>query len=307
MHPPLMQTNLLGLRLFSRGKVCDTYQLPDRRLLQARTDRISAFDHVLPTGIPDKGRVLAGMSEHWFRRIRSPRTCFITTDLTGLALPSELRDQLEGRSMVVEQCDVIPVECVVRGYLAGSGWKEYHQTRAVCGIDLPSGLQESARLPEPIFTPATKEQSGHDRNISFDQMVNHLILWLGDREKADDLSFKLYAASTSLYKFGAAEALKQGIIIADTKFEFGLTSTGEMLLIDEVLTPDSSRFWPVDQYQPGGPQPSFDKQFVRDWLEESGWDKESPPPLLPDEIVARTREKYIEAYERLTGQMFPWK
>jgi phosphoribosylaminoimidazole-succinocarboxamide synthase len=259
------------------------------------TDRISAFDWVLPTGIPDKGRVLTQLSGFWFGLLGVPHH-LLSLDVSEAHLPAGIdREPLVGRGMVVRKADVVPIECVVRGYLAGSGWKEYQQNGAVCGISLPPGLANGSQLPEPIFTPATKEQSGHDVNISFEQMIE-----IVGRETATTLRER----SLAVYRRGAEHALRRGI--ADTKFEWGV-SRGEVLLIDEVLTPDSSRFWPADLYTPGRNQPSFDKQFVRDWLEATSWDKNSPPPELPAEIVAKTREKYIEAYERLSGVDFPWK
>lgn len=278
-----------------RGKVRDIYDFGDRLLFIA-SDRISAFDWVLPTGIPDKGRVLTQMSEMWFQRLNVPNH-LLTMELDALPLPRGVdREPLAGRSMVVRKCQVVPIECVVRGYLSGSGWKEYRRDGTVCGIALPAGLRESAQLPEPIFTPATKAESGHDVNIPFETMCDTI-----GRPRAEQLR----TLSLDLYRRGAEFALTQGLIIADTKFEFGITDD-EVLLIDEVLTPDSSRFWPVDQYEPGHSQPSFDKQFVRDWLESTDWDKNSEPPPLPDDIVARTRAKYIEAYRKLVGQEFPW-
>jgi phosphoribosylaminoimidazole-succinocarboxamide synthase len=274
-----------------RGKVRDLYDLGDQLLLVA-TDRISAFDWVLPTGIPDKGRVLTSLSRFWFELLDVPNH-MLTTDLDEMNLPDGVeRSSLEGRTMLVRKTNVVPVECVVRGYLAGSGWRDYRKTGAVCGVALPPGLRDSDQLPEPIFTPATKATEGHDENISFAQMVDTV-----GRETAEQLR----RSSLEVYKRGAACALERGIVIADTKFEWGWYE-GELLLIDEVLTPDSSRFWPLDQYAPGRPQPSFDKQFVRDWLEGTDWDKNSPPPALPPEIVERTREKYVEAFERLTGR-----
>jgi phosphoribosylaminoimidazole-succinocarboxamide synthase len=279
-----------------RGKVRDIYDL-GRHLLMVSTDRISAFDWILPTGIPDKGRVLTQTSAFWFERMNEPHH-LVTTDVGAMDLPPEVdRAPLVGRSMLVRKTDVVPIECVVRGYLSGSGWKEYRQQGSVCGIRLPAGLKESDALPEPIFTPATKEENGHDVNISFETMVE-----LVGREVAEELRGR----SLGVYERGAEFARSRGIIIADTKFEWGRVD-GSIILIDEVLTPDSSRFWPQDQYSPGGPQPSFDKQFVRDWLETTGWDKNSPPPELPAEVVAKTRDKYIQAYERLTGAAFGWK
>jgi phosphoribosylaminoimidazole-succinocarboxamide synthase len=292
---PLLETNL-PLGPVRRGKVRDLYDLGDR-LLMISTDRISAFDWVLPSGIPDKGRVLTQTSARWFDLLGEPHH-LLTTDVDRMQLPAGIdRAPLAGRTMLVRKTQVVPIECVVRGYLAGSGWKEYTATGRVCGLPLPPGLVESDRLPEPIFTPATKEASGHDVNISFDQMVEHV---------GPALAAELRRRSLQVYHRGAEHARRQGILIADTKFEWGLVD-GQAILIDEALTPDSSRFWPADQYQPGRGQASFDKQFVRDWLESTTWDKHSPPPPLPANVVARTREKYVEAYERLFGQPFPWR
>ena len=278
-----------------RGKVRDIYDFGDRLLFVA-TDRISAFDWVLPNGIPDKGRVLTQLSRIWFDRIDVSHH-LLGMNLDDVPLPQDVdRDALSGRSMVVRKTEVVPIECVIRGYLAGSGWKDYQKSGRVCGIALPDGLQQGDRLPAPIFTPATKAEEGHDINISFGQMVEAV---------GEELSTKLRDLSLKIYLAGADYALERGIIIADTKFEFGCIGD-EILLIDEVLTPDSSRFWPDDRYKPGGSQPSFDKQFVRDWLETTDWDKNSPPPELPADIVAKTREKYVEAYERLAGDDFPW-
>lgn len=289
----LLQSSLHGVPV-RRGKVRDVYDFGDRLLIVA-TDRISAFDWVMPNGIPDKGRVLTRLSEMWFRRLSTPHH-LLSMNVADVPLPSGTDSgELAGRSMVVRKTQVFPVECVVRGYLSGSGWKEYRQSGAVCGIPLPSGLRESDRLPEPIFTPATKEESGHDINIPFARMTE-----IVGAETADELRRR----SLAIYRQAAEFARTKGIIIADTKFEFGGTPQGEIILIDEVLTPDSSRFWPADQYQPGRGQPSFDKQFVRDWLETTGWDKNSPPPRLPDDVVERTRVKYIEAFERLSGVKF---
>jgi phosphoribosylaminoimidazole-succinocarboxamide synthase len=291
----LLQSTIPGLPV-RRGKVRDIYDFGDRLLFIA-TDRISAFDHVLPTGIPDKGRVLTKISEFWFHKLETPHH-FLSMNVRELPLPAGVDvPALEGRSMVVRKTQVVPIECVVRGYLAGSGWKEYRQSGTVCGIKLPAGLLESSRLPEPIFTPATKAETGHDENISFERMSEIVGRPLAERLR--DLSL-------AIYRRGAEHARSRGIIIADTKFEFGRVGD-DVLLIDEVLTPDSSRFWPEDQYRPGQGQASFDKQFVRDWLEASGWDKESTPPPLPGDVVAKTRAKYIEAYERLSQQTFPWK
>jgi phosphoribosylaminoimidazole-succinocarboxamide synthase len=283
-----------------RGKVRDVYDLGDALLIVA-SDRISAFDWVMPNGIPDKGRVLTQLSLFWFELISAQTKVpihLITDDLAKMDLPFDPAGHgLEGRSMLVRKAQVVPIECVVRGYLSGSGWKEYKKDRTVCGIPLPKGLTESAKLPESIFTPATKEETGHDINISFDRMVE-----IVGRETSEELRRR----SIEVYQRGAAFAASRGIILADTKFEWGRFD-GELILIDEVLTPDSSRFWPADQYKPGAGQPSFDKQFVRDWLETTGWDKNSPPPALPQEVVDKTRAKYIEAFERITGKCFAWK
>lgn len=279
-----------------RGKVRDVYDLGDRLLLVA-SDRISAFDWVMPNGIPDKGRVLTQISAFWFQKISGPNHV-LSMDVDSVDLPDGVdRESLRGRTMLVRKTEVVPIECVVRGYLSGSGWKEYRRDGTVCGIKLPSGLRESDKLPEPIFTPATKAESGHDENISFEQMCAAV---------GTATAEELRSRSLDVYRRGAEYALTRGIIIADTKFEWGRTADG-IILIDEVLTPDSSRFWPVDRYQPGSAPPSFDKQFVRDWLETTGWDKNSAPPALPDDVVSRTRAKYIEAYEQLTGLPFAWK
>lgn len=295
MNAPLLQTTLGDLPA-RRGKVRDIFDLGDT-LLMVSSDRISAFDWVLPTGIPDKGRVLTQLSGYWFGLLGTPHH-LLSLDVDTANLPAGIdRAPLTGRSMIVRKAEVVPIECVVRGYLAGSGWKEYQQSREVCGIALPPGLVNGSQLPEPIFTPATKEQSGHDVNISFERMVE-----IVGRETAETLRER----SLAVYRRGAEHACGRGIIIADTKFEWGWAGD-ELILIDEVLTPDSSRFWPADAYRPGQNQPSFDKQFVRDWLESTTWDKNSPPPALPEEIVGKTREKYIEAYERLSGQAFGWK
>jgi phosphoribosylaminoimidazole-succinocarboxamide synthase len=290
----VLETHLPGVPV-RRGKVRDVYDLGDRLLLVS-TDRISAFDWVLPSGIPDKGRVLTQIAAYWFAVLEVPHHLeTIDIDQIGPYLPAGIdRGILAGRSSLVRKTDVVPIECVVRGYLAGSGWKEYQESGSVCGIELPPGLTESAQLPEPIFTPATKAAAGHDENISFERMVDTV-----GAETAEDLRRR----SLEIFKRGAEHAAARGIIIADTKFEWGRTGD-ELILIDEVLTPDSSRFWPADQYEPGRSQPSFDKQFVRDWLSGTDWDKNSPPPKLPDDIVAKTREKYVEAFRRLTGRAF---
>jgi len=296
MSSVVLESSIPGIPV-RRGKVRDVYDLGDRLLLVA-SDRISAFDWILPTGIPDKGRVLTQISAFWFELLGGPHH-LLSLDPADANLPAGTDlAALAGRSMVVRKTSVVPVECVVRGFLAGSGWKEYKQSHTVCGIQLPSGLIESDRLPEPIFTPATKAETGHDENISFQQMCE-----LVGTQTADELRRR----SLSVYLRGAEYALARGILIADTKFEWGKTDDGELILIDEVLTPDSSRFWPVDQYEPGRSPPSYDKQFVRNWLEACGWDKNSPPPELPADVVAKTREKYIEAYQRLTGREFAWK
>jgi phosphoribosylaminoimidazole-succinocarboxamide synthase len=290
-----VESHLPGIPV-RRGKVRDVYDFGNRLLLVA-SDRISAFDWILPTGIPDKGRVLTQCSQFWFERLKV-NDHLLSLDVTELPLPPGTDiESLQGRSMVVRKTNVVPIECVVRGYLSGSGWKEYQKSGQVTGISLPAGLKESDRLPEPIFTPATKAETGHDENISFLEMQQKI-----GAELAEDLR----TLSLHIYQTAADYALTRGIIIADTKFEFGLVED-EIILIDEVLTPDSSRFWPADQYQPGKGQPSFDKQFVRDWLESTGWDKNSPPPTPPEEVVIKTREKYIEAYELLSGRDFPWK
>jgi phosphoribosylaminoimidazole-succinocarboxamide synthase len=263
------------------------------------TDRISAFDWVLPNGIADKGRVLTSLSAFWFARLKVPNhVVAVDIDDAGLDLSPQERESLAGRSMLVRKARVVPFECVVRGYLSGSGWKEYRSSGTVCGINLPSGLVESDRI-EPIFTPATKAETGHDENVSFETMASAV-----GKETAGTLQ----SMSLEVYRIAAAHALACGLILADTKFEWGFDGeSGELLLVDEVLTPDSSRYWSIDTYRPGGPQPSFDKQFVRDWLETTGWDKASPPPRLPEDVVKRTRGKYVEAFEKLTSQAFPWK
>jgi phosphoribosylaminoimidazole-succinocarboxamide synthase len=295
MRRALLQTHIEQFPV-RRGKVRDIYDLGDRLLL-VTTDRISAFDWVLSNGIPDKGRVLTQMSAFWFELLAVPNH-LISINVRDFGLPADVDPApLEGRSMLVRKSQVIPVECVVRGYLSGSGWREYRASGTVCGIRLPLGLRESERLPEPIFTPATKEEQGHDINISFDEMA---------RRVGVSLATELRDRSLAIYRKGAEHAANRGILIADTKLEWGVVND-EIMLIDEVMTPDSSRFWPASQYQPGRPQPSYDKQFVRDWLETTSWDKNTPPPGLPDDVIARTREKYIEAYEKLTGRTFAWK
>ena len=291
---PLLETRLDGLTPHRQGKVRDIFERGDSLLIVA-TDRISAFDYVLGSGIPDKGKVLTQLSAFWFGRTTGiVPNHLLTTDVRDF--PADLKgygEVLGGRSMLVRKTNPIPIECVARGYLSGSGWKEYLATGSVCGIELPGGLRESDRLPEAIFTPATKASSGHDINIS-EAEAGRLV--------GDALIGRLRELTLALYSFGAAHAESCGIILADTKFEFGLTDAGEIILIDEVMTPDSSRYWPRDAYRPGGPQPSFDKQYVRDYLEEIRWNKQPPVPSLPDAVVMRTREKYLEAFRRLTGE-----
>jgi phosphoribosylaminoimidazole-succinocarboxamide synthase len=295
---PLLKTSLEGLTLNRRGKVRDVYELTldsgDPALLIVATDRISAFDYVLGSGIPDKGKVLTQLSGFWFDRIGTlvPHH-LISLDVDAFpAAAGPHRDVLRGRTMLTRRTEPVPIECVARGYLSGSGWKEYQQTGSVCGVKLPPGLRESERLPEPIFTPATKADSGHDVNISEEE---------AGRLVGAELISKLKALTLEIYRRGTEHAESKGIIIADTKFEFGLDKN-EIVLIDEVLTPDSSRFWPRDAYEPGHGQPSFDKQFVRDYLEEIRWNKQPPVPSLPDDVVRRTREKYVDAFRLLTGR-----
>jgi phosphoribosylaminoimidazole-succinocarboxamide synthase len=273
-----------------QGKVRDVYDLGDRLIIVA-TDRISAFDWVLPTPIPDKGRVLTSLTLFWLRWLNIPNH-LLSVDSADFP-PAFRGPEFAGRAMLVRKTDVVPVECVVRGYLAGSGWKDYRRTGAVCGVSLPAGLRECDELPEPIFTPATKAESGHDENIAFNQMANAV---------GPDTANELRARSLDVYIRAAEFARNRGVIIADTKFEWGRLPSGELILIDEVLTPDSSRFWPGDSYEPGRSQASFDKQFVRDWLESTTWDKNSPPPELPSDVVERTRLKYLEAVEKITGR-----
>ena len=294
MTPPLLETSLNGLNLVRRGKVRDLYECEDALIIVA-TDRISAFDYVLGSGIPDKGRVLTQLSVFWFDRTRHiVDNHVLSTDVAHYPSAAVKHvDQLEGRSMLVRKTTPLPIECVARGFLSGSGWKDYQATGAVCGIRLPTGLIESDRLPQPIFTPATKAESGHDLNIAEADAANLVGAKLLERLKR--LTLELYA-------FGVEHAEARGIILADTKFEFGLTEGGELLLIDEVMTPDSSRYWPKDQYAPGRSQPSFDKQYVRDYLEEIRWNKQPPVPSLPEHVVIGTRNKYLEAFHRLTGR-----
>ena len=286
----------MSATLIRQGKVRDVYDIGDYFLMIA-TDRISAFDWVIPTDIPDKGRVLNQISQFWFEFLGVDHHV-VSTDVSQFDIPADLDVQwLNGRSMIVKKCDVVPIECVVRGYLVGSGWKDYQNTGQVCGIDLPPGLQNCAKFDQPIFTPATKAESGHDENISFEQMVQVV---------GQETATVLRDRSTEIYDKGARHAQSVGVIMADTKFEWGWHD-GKLILIDEVLTPDSSRFWPADAYQPGQNQPSFDKQFVREYLETTDWDKNSTPPELPQEIVDKTRQKYIDAFERITGTSFQWK
>jgi phosphoribosylaminoimidazole-succinocarboxamide synthase len=302
---PLLQTSLDGLSLHRRGKVRDVYEV-GADLLIVTTDRISAFDYVLGSGIPDKGKVLTQLSGFWFEMMGGVVAHhLLSMDADRFPEPARRHaDQLRGRTMLVRRTEPIPIECVARGYLSGSGWKEYQQSGSVCGVPLPGGLRESDRLPEPIFTPATKADTGHDVNIS-EAEAGRLV--------GTDLIARLKSLTLEIYRRGVAHAESQGIIIADTKFEFGRARRGAegaeagpandgIILIDEALTPDSSRFWPRDKYEPGHGQPSFDKQFVRDYLEQIRWNKQPPVPALPEEVVLRTREKYVEAFRLLTGR-----
>jgi phosphoribosylaminoimidazole-succinocarboxamide synthase len=295
---PLLETSFSDLTLHGRGKVRDIYRVGDDLLLVA-TDRISAFDYVLGAGIPDKGKVLTQLSAFWFERMGDlvPHHVIATDVAKYPAALQKYAPDLQGRSMLCRRTRPVPIECVARGYLSGSGWKEYQKTGKVCGVPLPAGLRESDRLPEAIFTPATKEDSGHDINISEDEAAKII---------GTELTARLKQLTLEIYRRGCEHAESKGIIIADTKFEFGLVNAGnpatDVVLIDEVLTPDSSRFWPKDQYQPGGAVPSFDKQYVRDYLEAIHWNKQPPVPSLPDTVVERTREKYVEAFKRLSGR-----
>jgi phosphoribosylaminoimidazole-succinocarboxamide synthase len=294
MSAPLLQSTIPGYPC-RRGKVRDVYDLGDRLAIVA-TDRLSAFDWILPTGIPDKGRVLTALSLFWFDFLQVPNHV-LSTDLAAMGLAFvERAPELTGRTILVRKAAVVPIECVVRGYLAGSGWKEYQESGTVCGVPLPKGLRQSEQLPEPIFTPATKEETGHDINIPFEQMAK-----ITGRAVAETLRQR----SLDIYRRAADYAHRRGILLADTKFEWGRVPEGELILVDEVLTPDSSRFWPADDYRVSVSPPSFDKQFVRDWLETTTWDKNSPPPPLPVEVVEKTRQKYREAYQRLTGKELP--
>jgi phosphoribosylaminoimidazole-succinocarboxamide synthase len=295
MHKALLQTDLGSLPLAARGKVRDIYALSGEQLLFVASDRISAFDHILGSGIPDKGKILTQLSLFWFDFLKSVVPNHLISAVAE-EFPGELQpyvSQLEGRSMLVKRAEMFPVECVVRGYISGSGWKDYQQTGAICGIELPAGLHESDRLPEPIFTPAAKiNTGGHDENISY-ELVEETIG--AAHAKA------LRTLTLDIYEKAAKHAESKGLILADTKFEFGLIE-GRIILADEVLTPDSSRYWPRASYDPGGPQPSFDKQYVRDYLESIQWNKQAPAPALPDEVIVRTREKYLEAFRILTGR-----
>ncbi|MCE5306627.1 MAG: phosphoribosylaminoimidazolesuccinocarboxamide synthase [Acidobacteriales bacterium] len=290
----ILDTDLPGVTRRARGKVRDVYEI-DGKILIVATDRISAFDYILPTGIPDKGRVLTQLSVFWFDFLGSlAPNHFLTANVDEYPDPlPRYRDQLEGRSMLVKSARMVNVECVARGYLSGSGWKEYQKNQSVCGVALPPGLKESDKLPEPIFTPSTKAQSGHDLNISMQQAAEMV---------GAETAAKLRNLTLSIYTRAAEYALERGIIIADTKFEFGFAD-GELILADEVLTPDSSRFWPLASYKPGGAQPSYDKQYVRDYLELIRWNKQPPAPPLPEDVAARTSEKYKEAYRALTGKV----
>ena len=297
--PPMNETEL-PLKLFARGKVRDTYELGPDQLLMVATDRISAFDHVLPNGIPDRGKVLTQLSIFWFSQTDTFQPNHLVSGMVP-DLPSsvkEFRDKLAGRFMIVRKAKRIDFECVVRGYLAGSAWKEYQESQTLAGESMPPGLTESQRLATPIFSPATKAETGHDENITFDQMK---------KEIGADVANQLRDASLALYKYAAEFFERRGLILADTKFEFG-TVGKDLILIDEALTPDSSRYWDSVTYRPGMSPDSYDKQFVRDWLTQSGWDKESEPPRLPDDVVAQTRLRYLTAYQRLVGkQLFPPK
>jgi phosphoribosylaminoimidazole-succinocarboxamide synthase len=293
LNETLLRLDLPGIPKLKSGKVREVFDLGDKLLFVA-SDRISAFDCIMPNGIPRKGEVLTQISYFWFAQTEGFQPNHLVSH-AGDSLPAQLKPYekaLKGRSMIVKKAKPLAIECVVRGYLAGSGWKEYCKSQTVCGIKLPPGLQESSELPEPIFTPATKAETGHDENISFEQAASIV---------GKDVAERVRAASLKIYNHARDYARKRGIIIADTKFEFGQFE-GDLLLIDEVLTPDSSRFWPADQYKPGQGQPSFDKQFLRDYLETLDWDKTPPAPQLPENIITKTQAKYLEAYERLTGK-----
>ena len=293
MTAPLLESAISSLQLLSRGKVRDIYAVDEQRLLIVASDRLSAFDVVLPTPIPGKGAVLTNISHFWFRKLGHILPNHLTGDAPESVVAENERDQVNGREMVVKRLQPLPVEAIVRGYLVGSGWQEYQASGSVCGIALPAGLQQADKLPQPIFTPSTKAAIGaHDENIDFARAEQLL---------GANIAAQVRDASIALYSQAAEYALTRGIIIADTKFEFGLDQAGKLYLIDEVLTPDSSRFWPADQYRPGSNPPSYDKQFVRDWLEASGWNKQAPAPALPADVAAKTAEKYREAVARLTA------
>ncbi len=297
--PPLTDTDL-PLKLFARGKVRDTYELGPDELLMVATDRISAFDHVLPNGIPDRGKVLTQLSIFWFSQTDTFQANHLISGMVPDLPPAlrEHRERLAGRFMIVRKAKRIDFECVVRGYLAGSAWKEYEESHTLAGEAMPRGLRQSEKLPNPIFSPATKAETGHDENITFDQMK---------KELGDELATKLRDASLELYRYAAEFSARRGLILADTKFEFGLVGD-DLILIDEALTPDSSRYWDAAAYQVGTSPDSYDKQFVRDWLLRSGWDRESEPPRLPEDVVTQTRLRYLTAYQRLVGKpLFPPK
>jgi phosphoribosylaminoimidazole-succinocarboxamide synthase len=286
-----------GGRLLAQGKVRDVYEAGPDHLLLVATDRLSAFDVIMPDPVPDKGRVLTAFSLFWFDRLRDlVPNHLVTAERWRFPAPFDAETSLSGRAVLVRRAKVIPVECVARGYLSGSGWEQYRRARSVCGVDLPEGLRESDRLPEPIFTPTTKADRGHDLPLTFEETAELIGCGLAER---------LRELTVAIYERIAEVAAERGVIVADTKLEFGFAE-GELTLVDEVGTPDSSRFWPADGYGPGRAQPSFDKQFVRDWLDTSGWDREPPPPALPAEVVARTAAKYREAYERITGERWDW-
>ncbi|WP_227817040.1 phosphoribosylaminoimidazolesuccinocarboxamide synthase [Nitrogeniibacter aestuarii] len=311
MTTPLFESTIRSLPLLARGKVRDIYAIDDEKLLIVTSDRLSAFDVILPDPIPRKGQVLTAMANFWFEKLGH----VVPNQLTGIApedvVPADERDQVTGRALVVKRLAPLPIEAVVRGYVIGSGWKDYQATGAICGIELPAGLKQAAKLPEPIFTPASKADVGdHDENISFSQAQERTQTVLADQLKGTgkqgaQLADEARRAAIQLYTEAADYAATRGIIIADTKFEFGIDATGTLHLIDEALTPDSSRFWPADQYQEGISPPSFDKQYVRDHLETLDWDKRAPGPRLPAEVIERTSAKYVEAYERLTGKTLP--
>jgi phosphoribosylaminoimidazole-succinocarboxamide synthase len=294
MEPVLWQSDLPGLPPPRRGKVRDVYDLGDTLLIVA-SDRLSAYDYVLQPGIPGKGKILNQLSNFWFERLaeRVPHHLLAIDPADFPAVLAPFKEELKGRAVLARKARVIPFECVARGYLAGSGFREYTATGAICGIALPPGLDRASRLPQPIFTPATKAESGHDENVGFDAVASAL---------GAELAATLRDLTLDLYAIGASQAAAKDLLLADTKFEFGFAAGGELLLIDEVLTPDSSRYWDVKRWLPGQEPASFDKQFVRNWLDESGWDKESPPPVLPEEVVQGTRERYIEAFRRITGR-----